>query len=170
MITLNREKYVEDLRELALSFAKRCIGHTTLPFVLYVTDVKDLDNYILSEDARVFNFEDDACLEEDCPVCKGEALPHAYYERLEIKEVCESPYIYGYIFGATARAEVAGKEGEILIMIYEGEFEPAVLAVILEEGGNLTPLPPLVGEDAIKTSGEVVDCFMGTYTKDLTVH
>ena len=170
MITLNREKYVEDLRELSLSFAEKCIGQVTLPFVLYVNEVEDLDNYILSSSVRVFNFEDDACLEEDCPVCKGEALPHAYYERLEIKEVCESPYVYGYLFGATARAEIAGQDGEILIIIYEGEFEPAVLAVILEDDGSLTPLPPLVGEEAIKTSGEVTSCFLGTYTKDLTVH
>jgi len=163
MITLNREKYVEALRELSVSFAEKCIGQLTLPFVLYVDEVEDLDNYILSAGVRVFDFE-------ECSVCKGEPHLHACHERLEIKEVCESPYVYVYLFGATARAEIAGQEGEILIMLYEGEFEPVVLAVILEEDGSLTPLPPLVGEGAIKTSGELTSCFLGTYTKDLTVH
>ena len=170
MLTLSRENYVADLREMALSFAERCIGEETLPFVMYVDEIEDLDNYRLSNKARVFNFDAEACLEEDCPVCEGEELPHAHYERLEIKEVCESSYVYGYLFGATARAEVAGQDGEILIMIYEGEFDPVLLAVILEEDGSLSPLPPLVGEEAIKTSGPVTSCFLGTYTRDMTVH
>ena len=157
---LNRATYVEKLREMAIVFAEQNERASLGGFVIYVTGIKDLDTYLLSTEIRFLD-EGVGGMVEDSP---------AHYEREVIKEACESPFVYGYVFGSTAEAEVGGRDVEILILIYEGEFEPVVIAVLLDPVEGLKVLVPLIGADNIRQSGEVTSSFIGTYQKDLVGH
>jgi len=157
---LNRATYVEKLREMAIVFAEESERASLGGFVVYVTGIKDLETYLLSTEIHFLD-GDVGGLVEDSP---------AHYERKEIRRACESSFVYGYVFGSTAEAEVGGRDVEILILIYEGEFEPVVIAILLDPVEGLKALAPLIGADNIRQSGKVTSSFIGTYQKDLVGH